>query len=82
MGEKARLATRLIPNGTITHADQCPLITFQSTKLKEMRMMTYSTVHTGPKIHAGGAKNGFFCAAYQRAVSAGFIRNGGNGMRP
>jgi len=37
-------------------------------------MITYRTVHTGPKSQEGGAKKGFLRVEYQRVVEEGIRR--------
>jgi hypothetical protein len=58
IGVNAKLKIRLSTKGIITSDGIFFLYTNQKTFPKEIAMMIYRIVHTGPNTHAGGAHEG------------------------
>ena len=58
MGVKIKLKKRLSTNGNAIVHGNFFLYARYNTVPKEMAMIQYNTVHTGQKIHEGGAHSG------------------------
>ena len=68
MGVKIKLKKRLSTNGNAIVHGNFFLYARYNTVPKEMAMIQYNTVHTGQKIHEGGAHSGLSNVWYQEYV--------------
>lgn len=73
IGEKTILNTKLLMNGRITINGISFPRHMRNTFPKEMMIKIYSTDHTTPKSHQGGAHDGFFNFSYQVFVLVFFM---------
>lgn len=68
-GVKAKLKTKFKMNGNNTKNGIPPLKYLYATYPKDIAIIKYKTLHTGPKSHEGGAHSGLINVWYQLYVS-------------